>query len=295
MLTVLGLCIFAAEAVRLVQSDVPSALHLHLLALNKGGHFGRWRVDGAKAKDVKQEDAAVVEQVADRLAHKLKVGVGKQRNLLNAVNAVNPGEDAQHGEVPVLVNKVVKPDGGKGHVVGVEGRGRRVGGEELNVEGVGGVNGDHGLGVVVQVLEEDLAEGVDAAAAVPGQELALLLERAEEGVELPHHGDVGAEVGILGQNEAEVEGVGVAGVAGGGDVLRVGEDAVVGVGQGEEAGVAEGRVGDDEGGDGGEVEEGGGGGGGGGGDGDGYGGSGDLVEDFGAWRGDVRLWRLLMV
>ncbi len=61
-------------------------------------------------------------------------------------------------------------------------------------------------------------------------------------------------------------------------MLRVGEDAVVGVGEGQEAAVAESRVGDEEGGDWGEVDKGGGRGGWGG----GYGGSGDLVEDFGA-------------
>ena len=34
-------------------------------------------------------------------------------------------------------------------MVRVEGRGRGVGGEEFDVEGVGGVEGDHGFGVVV--------------------------------------------------------------------------------------------------------------------------------------------------
>lgn len=120
--------------------------------------------------------------------------------------------------------------------------------------------------------------------------MALLLQRAEEGVQFPHHGDIRAEGGILGQHEAEVESVGVARVAGGGDELRVGEDAVVGVGQGQETAVAEGRVGDQEGGDWGKVEERDGGGGGRG----GYGGGGDLVEDFGAYRGDVS-WGGLVV
>ncbi len=124
--------------------------------------------------------------MADGLADELEVGVGEQGDLLDAVDAVDPGEEAQHGEVPVLVDEVVEADGGEGDVVGVEGWRGRVGGEELDVEGVGGVDGDHGLGVVVEVLEEDLAEGVDLArvrgAAVAGQELALLLEGPEEGV-----------------------------------------------------------------------------------------------------------------
>lgn len=124
--------------------------------------------------------------------------------------------------------------------MGVEGRGRRVGGEELDVERVGGVDGDHGFGVRVEVLEQDLAQRVDLAAAataggaarVPRQELRLLFQRAEEGVEFPYYRDVGAEVGVFGEHEAEIEGVGIARVAGGGDVLRVGEDAVVRVGEG---------------------------------------------------------------
>ena len=267
------------------RGDVPRALGLHLRALDEGGHLGRRGVDGAEAEDVEQEHAAVVEEVADGLADELRVRVGPQRDLPDAVDAVDPGQQAQHGEVPVVVDEVAEADGGEGHVVGVQGRGRRVGGEELDVERVGGVDGDHGFGVVVQVLEEDLAQGVDlaaAAAAVAGEELALLLERAEEGVELADDGHVGAELGVLGQHEAEVEGVGVARVGRGGDVLRVGEDAVAGRGQrGQEAAVAEGRVGHEEGGDRGEVEEGGDGGGGGGGGGDG--GGGDLVEDFGTF------------
>lgn len=169
--------------------------------------------------------------------HELEVGVGQQGNLLDAIDAVNPRQDAQHGEVPVFVDEVVEADGGEGHVVGVEGRGRGVGGEEFDVEGVGGVDGDHGFGVVVQVLEEDFAQGVDlaavwGAAAVAGEEVALLFEGAEEEVEFADDGDVGAEGCIFGEDEAEVEGVGVAGVGGGGDVLWVGEDAVVGVGEG---------------------------------------------------------------
>lgn len=224
------------KALPLAQSDVPPTLRLHLLALRKRRHLCRRRIDGAEAEDIQQEHAAVVKQMPDRFPHELEVGVGEQRNLLDAVDAVDPGEDVQHGEVPVFVDEVFETDGGEGHVVGVEGRGRRVGGEEFDVEGVGGVDGDHGFGVVVQVLEQDLAERVDLAAvrraAVAGEELALLLERAEQGVEFPYHGDVGAEVRIFGQDEAEVEGVGVAWVAGGGDVLRVGEDAVVGVGEG---------------------------------------------------------------
>ena len=138
----------------------------------------------------------------DSLPHELQVCVGQEGNLLDAVDAIDPGQDAQHGEVPVLVDEVVEADGGEGHVVGVEGRGRGRGGEEFDVEGVGGVDGDHGFGVVVEVFEEDFAQGVDlaagAAAAVAGEEVALLLEGAEEGVEFADDGDVGGEFGVFG-------------------------------------------------------------------------------------------------
>lgn len=100
----------------------------------------------------------------DRFPDELEIRIRQERNPLHAVDAVDPGEHAQHREVPVFVDEVLEADGGEGHVVGVEGRGRGVGGEEFDVEGVGGVDGDHGFGVVVQVFEEDLAEGVDLAA-----------------------------------------------------------------------------------------------------------------------------------
>ena len=74
--------------------------------------------------------------------------------------------------------------------------------------------------------------------------MTLLLQAAEERVQFPHDGYVGAEFRVLGQHEAKVEGVGIAWVAGGGNVLWVGDDAVVGVGQGQETAVAEGWVGD---------------------------------------------------
>ena len=244
------LLLLPSRAIHLAQSDIPPTLNLHLPTLDKRRHLRRRRVDGPEAEDVEQEHAAVVEQMPDGLAHELEVGVGEQGDLPDAVDAVDVGQHAPHGEVPVVVDEAGEADGGEGHVVGVQGRGRRVGGEEFDVECVGGVDGDHGLGVIVQVFQQDLAQRVDlaavrrAAAAVPGQELALLLQRAEEGVEFPHHGYVGAEFSILGEDEAEVEGVGVARVAGGGDVLWVGEDAVVGVGEGQETAVAEGRVGD---------------------------------------------------
>lgn len=176
-----------ARPLPLTQSDIPRTLHLHLRTLDKRRHLGRRRIDGPEGENIQQKHAAVVEQMPDGLPHELEVGVRPQRNLLDAVDAVDPGQHAQHREVPVLVDEVLEPNGGEGDVVGVEGRGRRVGGEEFDVEGVGGVDGDHGFRVVVQVFEQDLAQGVDLAAvrggvAIAGEELALLLEGAEEGV-----------------------------------------------------------------------------------------------------------------
>lgn len=68
-------------------------------------------------------------------------------------------------------------------------------------------------------------------------------EGAEEGVEFSGDGDVGGEVCVGGENEAEVEGVGIAGVGGIFDALGIGEDTVVGDCELEEAIVAEGWVG----------------------------------------------------
>ena len=121
----------------------------------------------------------------DRLPHELEIGVGQQRNLLDAVDTIDPGTDAQHREVPIHIDQVFEADGGEGHVVGIEGRRWGVGGEEFNVERIGGVDWDHSFRIVVQILEQYFAQGVDFAAARSGdaavarEELALLLERAE--------------------------------------------------------------------------------------------------------------------
>ena len=69
-------------------------------------------------------------------------------------------------------------------------------------------------------------------------------ESAEEGVEFAGDGDVGGEVCVGGEDEAEVEGVGVARVGRVFDALGIGEDAVVGDCELEEAVVAETWVGD---------------------------------------------------
>ena len=50
----------------------------------------------------------------------------------------------------------------------MEGRWGGVGREEFEVQGVGGVEGDLGLAVVVEVFEEDFGEGVEFGCGVVG-------------------------------------------------------------------------------------------------------------------------------
>lgn len=128
------------------------------------GESGGAGVDGAEAEDVEQGRAAVVEQLADCFADELQVRVGEEGDPFHRVDAVDVGEDAEECDVPGGgIDHVGEGDGQEGHLVRVE-RGRgRVDGEELDVQGGGGGgDGDHALGIVVQVLEQDLADGVDA-------------------------------------------------------------------------------------------------------------------------------------
>ncbi|KAI4120493.1 MAG: hypothetical protein LQ347_007085, partial [Umbilicaria vellea] len=100
--------------------------------------------------------------------------------------------------------------------------------------GVGFVDGDHAFAVVVQVLEQDLAERVHVAGVGGGEvareEFGLFFERAEEGGEFLHDGEVGGWVGGFVEHEAEVEDVFVAVVFRRGETDGVPEDAVVGDG-----------------------------------------------------------------
>lgn len=181
---------------------------------------------------------------------------------------------------------MLEPYGAEGHVVCVERWGWWIGREELDVECVGSVDWNHSLAVVVQVFEQNLAQRVYLARvwfrSILREKLALFLQGSEEGVQFPHDGDISAEIGIFGQHEAEVKGVGISWVGGRGDVLRVAEDAVMGGSELEKARVAEGGVRDDEAGDCGKMKErygvdG---------RGCGDGGGGDLVENFGTY-GDL--------
>lgn len=216
--------------VRVGDRDVAGAFVLQLRALHEAGQLGRGRVDGAEAEDVQQEDAVVVEQVADRLAHQLIVGVGGQGDLRHAVDAVDVREDEQHGEVPVRVHQRRQPHRAERHMMREQRRRRRVGGEELDVERVVVIDGDHRFAVVVQVLEQDLAQGVDLARVgrrdIAAEEARLLLERAQQRRELERHRQVRRELGGAVEHEAEIEEELVARVEGRRQADRMAEDPV---------------------------------------------------------------------
>ena len=145
------------------EEDVFQTLGLHVGVGDEGRHLRRGGVYAAELEDVEDEDAAVVEEVGDGGADELVVRVGEQGDLLDAVEAVDVGEDEQHGEIPVGVGEGGEAHGGEGDVVREDPWRWRVGREELDVEGVGGVDGDHAFAVVVEVFQEDFAERVDLA------------------------------------------------------------------------------------------------------------------------------------
>lgn len=71
-------------------------------------------------------------------------------------------------------------------MVGVEGRRRRIGWEEFDVQRVLVVDWDHGFAVIIQIFEQDFAESVYLprirVSAISTEELTLFFEGAEEGV-----------------------------------------------------------------------------------------------------------------
>ena len=151
------------------QHHVRPTLFLHLRIVDKRRNRRCGRVNGPEREDVEEDAAAVVEEVADGFADEFEVCVGELGDAVDAVYAVDVGEDAGHcevtargggaffeGEGGVLREEGGEGNGGEGDVPGVEGWGRGVGGEELEIEGCGGVEGDLGFAVVVEVFEEDL-------------------------------------------------------------------------------------------------------------------------------------------
>ncbi len=79
-----------AEAV-VSRGYVPRAFRLNILVLDEIAEFCGRRVDGAEAEHVEDENAVVVQQVRDRLADELVVGVCQQRDLPYAVDPVDVG------------------------------------------------------------------------------------------------------------------------------------------------------------------------------------------------------------
>lgn len=163
---------------------VPGALVLHGGVGDEGGDLRRAGVDGGEAEDVEEQQTGVVEEVAEGGAGEVRLCVGAGGDGADAVDAVDVREEGEQGQIPVGVGEGGQVDGGEGDVVVVEGRGRREGGEEFDVERVGGIwplsiservfsrdrstggakegavvrtDGDHAFAVVVQILQDHLA------------------------------------------------------------------------------------------------------------------------------------------
>lgn len=171
---------------------VPRTLLLHLRVL--GDHvrkLGRHGVDVVEAEDVQQQDAAVVQEVLDAFLGEFDVGVGQRGDAFDAVDSVDERDDAQHGQVPILVDHGVDAHGEERDVPGLDAR--RVGQrrEEFDVERVEFVDGDHAFTVVVQVFHEHLTQTVDlarvAGGVVVGQEMGLLFQTAHQVGQLLDH------------------------------------------------------------------------------------------------------------
>lgn len=118
---------------------VPGALVLHGGIRDEGGDLGRAGVDGGEAEDVEEQQAGVVEEVAEGGAGEVGVCVGAGGDGADAVDAVNVREEGEQGQVPVGVGEGGQVDRGEGDVVVVEGRRGWEGGEEFDVQRVGGI------------------------------------------------------------------------------------------------------------------------------------------------------------
>ena len=79
------------------EDDVSVAFLLHFGAVDEVGDFGSAGVDGGEGEDVEEEDAAVVEEVAEGFLDEFVVCVGEEGDLFDGVDAVDVGEDEEHG------------------------------------------------------------------------------------------------------------------------------------------------------------------------------------------------------
>ena len=147
----------------------------------------------------------------DAASCQTEVSICEQCDLFHGADAVDVGDYALHCEVPVFVHERLWPDGEDRDVPRLDGWRRRVGGEELDVEGVELVDRYHAFAVVVQVFHEHLADGVEFSGAwrrgVAGKEMRLFFEAAHQVGELGDDGFVGVDIGGigLGKDKGEVE------------------------------------------------------------------------------------------
>ena len=79
------------------KGDVSVAFLLHFGTVDEVGYFGCAGVDGGEGEDVEEEDAAVVEEVAEGFLNEFVVRVGEEGDLFDGVDAVDVREDEQHG------------------------------------------------------------------------------------------------------------------------------------------------------------------------------------------------------
>lgn len=131
------------------EGDVTRALLLDVDIFDKKRNFGCRSVDGAEGEDIKEEKGVIIQEVFDCFFDEFVVCICGERNLAHAVYAVDVRKYEKHSEIPIIVFEGGETHGAEGDVVREDmGRGR-ICGEKLDVEGVGGVDGDHGFAVVV--------------------------------------------------------------------------------------------------------------------------------------------------
>ena len=147
----------------------------------------------------------------DRGVYQLIIGVGEQRNLLDAIEAVNIRQDKEHGQIPAFVRQGVETHRTKRYVVRRHGRRGRISGEELDIQRIGVIYGNHAFTVVVQILQQNFTQGVDLPGVGRGsigrEEVRLGFQRVKERSEFVNHGPVRSRVRREREDQAEIEDV----------------------------------------------------------------------------------------
>ncbi|KFY89902.1 hypothetical protein V498_06269 [Pseudogymnoascus sp. VKM F-4517 (FW-2822)] len=93
-----------------------------------------------------------------RQFRQLERHIRRHRDAAHVAHPVDERNHLAHRQVPPIVHDLVEPDLGDGDVPGLHGRRVALHGEELHVDRVRLVDGDHALVVVVQVLADDLEQ-----------------------------------------------------------------------------------------------------------------------------------------